>query len=105
MDPLLKSRSSESTGNAAAELALTHPQAGLVTLEEESSLRQVWWTADMSMKTDQGERTLKTSKMKVDSDKLLKTNREICDIMSRADELLKMNDLSNLPMSHCKCKR
>jgi hypothetical protein len=47
----------------------------------------------------QGARTPKSIKMKVDPEELLKTKRGISDIMSHADELLKINKLAFWPMS------
>ena len=51
------------------------------------------------MKIDPKRAPAKISKMKVDSDKLLKINREISDKKYEADELLKIQDLKNMPMS------
>ncbi|MGA2986344.1 MAG: hypothetical protein ABSG32_21290 [Terriglobia bacterium] len=69
------------------------------TCREELSLRQVWQVAKLSMKIDPKRAPAKISKMKVDSDKLLKINREISDKKYEADELLKIQDLKNMPMS------
>jgi len=71
----------------------------LINLWKESSLQLVCGTANMSTKMRQGARTPKSIKMKVDPEELLKTKRGISDIMSHADELLKINKLAFWPMS------
>jgi len=67
--------------------------AGLMTQGEDSSLREGCRIANLSMKIELAARTQKISKMKVDSDKLLKVKRRIGDIMSEADDLMKIKDL------------
>jgi hypothetical protein len=74
--------------------------AGLMTQGEDSSLREGCRIANLSMKIELAARTQKIFKMKIDSDKLLKTNGKLTDKMSQADELLKISDLPNLPMSY-----
>jgi len=66
---------------------------------------QEWQTANLSMKTAPEAHILKTSKMKVDSDELLKTKGKFIDKKSDADELLKTNGLVKTPMSYSKQKR
>lgn len=55
--------------------------------------------AKLSMNIRGGAPTPKSIKMKVDSDKLMKTKREINDKVSDADELLKTNSLTKKPMA------
>ncbi|MGA2982927.1 MAG: hypothetical protein ABSG32_03890 [Terriglobia bacterium] len=68
-------------------------KSGLRICGEGLSLRQVWRIVNLSIKTTPEARTQKISKMKVDSDKLLKVKRRIGDIMSEADDLMKIKDL------------
>jgi len=51
------------------------------------------------MKIRKGARVLKSIKMKVDPEDLLKTKSELSDKMSYADESLKTSGLAKMPMS------
>ena len=81
-------------------LATVQSHAPQMNRWEESSLRIVWQTVNMSMKVCGWRRTQKSIKMKVDPEELMKTKGKINDKRSYADELLKISALTFLPMSY-----